>query len=305
MQTIKYTHPDGYETNLIYFPCDNAAKATILILHGMSEHYERYLDFISFLNANSIDCYAYNHRGHGRDFSVAEQGRALPGKGYDAYVMDVIRISKYIREHKRTNSFFLYGHSFGSIVARNVIQKDFDYSGVIISSTAYYSPVMSNFFTSLCKLSCLFGKHKKAHLFTHIIFGNKNYQSFEGRTYYDWISSDNVEVGKYMNDPYCGYIYANGFYKDLAVLNKYACSTRHIRKTKKSLPIILLSGDSDPVTNFSKAITIIANIYDKLNFTNISTQIYPDCRHEILHDKARDGAMTDILDFIITNSIKA
>ena len=303
METIKFTQPDGYETNIIYFPCDTMPKATILLLHGMSEHYERYLDFINSLNSNGVDCYAYNHRGHGRDFTVATQGSALPGKGYDTYVMDAIRISKYIREHKLTSSFYLFGHSFGSIVVRNVIQKDWDYSGVIVSSTTYFSPIPASALAGFTRFLCLLGgKYKKSPFLDGCVFNNKKYQSFEGRTYYDWISSDNVEVGKYINDPYCGYTYAKGFYKDLAVLNKYANSINRIRKTNRSLPIILLSGDNDPVTDFSKAISSIENIYDRLGFTNVSSRIYPDSRHELLHDKSRETVLADILEFITDNS---
>ena len=303
METIKFTQPDGYETNIIYFPCDAMPKATILLLHGMSEHYERHLDFIAFLNSNGVDCYTYNHRGHGKDFTVAAQGSALPGKGYDTYVMDVIRISKYIREHKRTSAFFLFGHSFGSIITRNVIQKDWDYSGVIVSSTTYYPPLTASILAFVGRFSCLFGgKYKKSPFFNSLIFDNKKYQSFEGRTYFDWLTSDNVEIGKYINDPYCGYTYAKGFYKDLAVLNKLASSFNRIRKTNRSLPIILLSGDNDPVTDFSKAISSLENIYDRLGFTNVSSRIYPDSRHEILHDKSREAVLDDILEFITENS---
>jgi alpha-beta hydrolase superfamily lysophospholipase len=268
----------------------------------MCEHYERYLEFIEFLNSNSIDCYTYNHRGHGKDFSVANQGRALPGKGYDTYVMDVIRISKYIREHKRTNSFFLYGHSFGSIVARVVIQKDSNYSGIIASSTTYFSPIIANIYAFVGKTSCLCGKYKRSPFFAGLIFGNKKYQSFEGRTYFDWLSSDSTVIANYMNDQYCGYTYAKGFYKDLAVLNKRASNLFKMKKTKKSLPILLLSGDNDPVTNFSKAVVSIERIYNKLNFTNVSSHIYSGSRHEILHDKSKENVMSDILDFITSNS---
>ena len=303
METIKFTQPDGYETNLIYYSCDTVPRATILILHGMSEHYERYLDFIEFLNTHSIDCYTINHRGHGKDYTVANLGSALHGRGYDTYVNDVINISKYIREHKRTSSFFLFGHSFGSIIVRNVIQKDFDFSGAIVISTTYFPPVLANILAFVGRFSCLFGgKYKKSPFFNSLIFDNKKYHQFEGRTYYDWLTSDNVEVGRYINDPYCGYTYDKGFYKDLAVLNKYACSSNRMRKTNRSLPIILLSGDNDPVTDFSKAVTCIENIYDRLGFTNVSSRIYPDSRHEIIHDKSREQVLADILEFITDNS---
>lgn len=303
METIKYTHTDGYVTELLFYPCDTPPKATMLLLHGMAEHYERYCNFISFLNSNGIDCYIFNYRGHGKEFTVASQGNALKGRAHNTYVMDVIRIAKYIRQHKRTSSFFLYGHSFGSILARNVIQKDSDFSGIILGSTTYYSPVNAHFTAALASCICFFtGRHKKGSLFDRIIFGNKQYQCFEGRTYYDWISSDNVEVGKYINDQYCGYIYANGFYKDLAILNKYASSAKRIRRTDKSLPIILLSGSKDPVTNFTKSIEALEGLYDRLGFTNVSSIIYPDARHEILNDISRDNVMSDILEFISTNT---
>lgn len=303
MEKIQYTHPDDYVTNLMYFPCEMPPKATILILHGMGEHCERYMQFIEFLNDNAIDCYAYNHRGHGRDFSVATQGNALPGRGYETYVNDVIRISKHIRGRKRTSAFFLYGHSFGSIVLRNVIQKDSDFSGVIVSSTAHFSPLLANGMCIFARLGCLFGgKNKRSALFNKLVFGNKNYQSFEGRTYYDWLSTDTVEVGRYIDDQYCGYTYVKGFYKDLTTLIKNGGTPKRINKTKKSLPIVLLSGDSDPVSNFSKSITILENIYDRLGFTNVSTRIYPNARHELLHEKCRTEVMDDILEFIKNNS---
>ena len=296
MEKIQYTHPDDYVTNLMYFPCEMPPKATILILHGMGEHYERYTEFIEFLNNNAIDCYAYNHRGHGKDFTVAAQGNALPGRGYETYVSDVIRIAKHIRQHKRTSAFFLYGHSFGSIISRNVIQKDSDYSGVIVSSTAYFPPLVASGMCILSRICCLFGgKYKRSAFFNNLAFGGKDYQSFEGRTYYDWLSSDNVEVGRYIDDQYCGYTYAKGFYKDLSTLIKLAGTPKRVNKTNKSLPIVLLSGDSDPVSNFAKSVNTIENLYDRLGFTNVSSRIYPDARHEILHDKCRDDVMNDIL----------
>ncbi len=303
MEIISYTHKDDYVTKLLYFPCHMQPKATILILHGMAEYTGRYAEFIDFLNENSIDCYTYDHRGHGKDFTVSSLGSSLQGRGHDTYVNDVINISKYIREHKRTKSFFLYGHSFGSLVARNVIQKDSDYSGVIVASTPYYPPFVAAVLTLFIKSMCLFGRHnKKSPFIDNFIFGNKDYQNFEGRTYFDWVSSDNVEVGKYIDDQYCGYTYTRGFYKDIAVLTKHSGSVKRINKTKKTLPIVFLSGSKDPVSNFGKSIDTIEGIYDRLEFVNITSHIYENARHELLHDKCRESVMSDILKFIIDNS---
>ncbi|MGL5709238.1 MAG: alpha/beta hydrolase, partial [Cetobacterium sp.] len=43
----------------------NSALGVVQIIHGMSEHSKRYLEFAEFLNANRFIVILSDHRGHG------------------------------------------------------------------------------------------------------------------------------------------------------------------------------------------------------------------------------------------------
>jgi alpha-beta hydrolase superfamily lysophospholipase len=62
-------------------------------------------------------------------------------------------------------------------------------------------------------------------------------------------------------------------------------------------PVIMLSGDMDPVGNYSKGVTKLYNIYKKQNI-DVKIKLYKDARHEILNDFCKDEVRSDILNFI-------
>ena len=75
-------------------------------------------------------------------------------KGYQLVIDDAITISQYIEQNNRSNKFFLFGHSMGSLIARNVIQTYDKYNGIILCGTAYPPKLLllsGLFMTSLVK----------------------------------------------------------------------------------------------------------------------------------------------------------
>ena len=67
----------------------------------------------------------------------------------------------------------------------------------------------------------------------------------------------------------------------------------------KDLPVLLVSGEMDPVGNFGKGVN---EVEAKLLGTGRSKDrtgkiLYPDCRHEILNDTCRGQVIEDILAF--------
>ena len=118
--TIK--QKDGHITKLTYLSSSKRPKASILILHGMAEHQDRYTSYVQYLVDLGFDVFIYDHRGHGTDKKLSELGFLSNHKGYQLVIDDVITISQYIEQNNRSNKFFLFGHSMGSLIARNVIQ---------------------------------------------------------------------------------------------------------------------------------------------------------------------------------------
>lgn len=300
LKIINVKQSDKYNTKVYAHLCEDRPVASVLIIHGMAEYSGRYERFINFLNEHSIDCYIYDQRGHGKDMTVSQLGHSPSKSGYNIFIKDALTVASRIRKIKRSESFVLFGHSFGSLVARNVACADNGFSAVIISSTQYNPPLTAAVMCAFSRLLCLIkGRHNIAYDVNNMIFGTKDYVSFEGRTAFDWISSDHVEVSRYMNDPYCGYVCDYGFYHDLSVVSRKANSRKVIAKGDKNMKILFIGGEKDPVGSFGKAHKKIKGIYKRLGYANARFKLYPDCRHELLNEKNRDAVMKDILDYIV------
>ena len=101
-----------------------------------------------------------------------------------------------------------------------------------------------------------------------------------------------------MDDPYCGYTCTTSFYKDLTVLCKRAALKRNITKTRKDFPLLLLTGEQDPVSGYGSQLIALQKIYNRLGFTDTSLTIYAENRHEILNELNSDEVYQDIFNFL-------
>ncbi len=292
---IQVKQSDGYITKLTHYLCSKEPKASILILHGMAEHQKRYQGFAEYLVHQSYDVYTYDHRGHGIDKKISELGFFALDNGYQLISQDAIAVSKYINKNNRCNKLFLFGHSMGSIIARNIIQTYDQYHGVILSGSNFPPKILIRLGLLLSGMIKKFKgpKHISPSL-NNLIFGNKKYTSLSTRTVFDWLSRSNPIVGAYMHDPYCGFTCTASFYHDLFKLNQYATSKKLIQATKKDLPLFIISGMKDPVGGYGKEIHKFSNTLKKLGFVDFLTKLYPDCRHELLNELNKEEVYEDI-----------
>ncbi len=298
MKAINYItikQKDGYITKLTFLSSPKRPKASILILHGMAEHQKRYSSYAQYLIEQGFDVYLYDHRGHGTDKKINELGFFSYQKGYQLVIDDAITISQYIEQNNRSNKFFLFGHSMGSLIARNVIQTYDKYNGIILCGTAYPPKLLllsGLFMTSLVKK--IKGPKYISPYLKDLLFGSSKYTKLSNRTAFDWLTRSLPVVGAYIHDPYCGFICTSSFYNDLLKLTYYASNKKQIRMTKLDLPIFIISGESDPIGGYSKDIKRLLSTYKKLGFTNIAYKLYPDCRHELLNELNNEEVYLDI-----------
>lgn len=305
MKPIKHTltHSDEYQ-NTIYqlISKSDSPKASVIILHGVAEHHARYQEFTEFLCKNDFDTYIYNHRGHGSDKKWDELGMFSPKYGYRRVVIDAIEIIQYIKEHSRSNKIILFGHSMGSLIARNVIQYYDNLDVVILCGTTYppsYMTLLGIIVTGISKL--IHGPGYYSKTISKLLFESKRYIKISERTKYDWLTRDNPEVGKYIHDPYCGFICTSSLYNDLIKLTKKASNIKLINRTRHDLPILIISGTHDPVGNYGKEVSNLYLMYQKLGFNKVDCILYEECRHELLNELNRTEIMNDINHWIINN----
>lgn len=290
---------DGYKTKLYHFYSIDKPKASIIILHGMAEHYKRYIPFANFLAKQGIDVYLYNHRGHGTDKLPKELGFFADKNGYKTVIQDALEVIEFVNKNKRSKKIFLMGHSMGSIIARNIIQQYDKMDGVILCGTTHPSTTKTKFGLLLTSIIQRFrGPKHRSPFVNNLMFGAKSYTRMITRTSFDWLSRNNPSVGAYINDPYCGYICTISFYHDLLKLASLATNTANIKQTRTNLPIFIISGEQDPVGGCGKEIHHLSSIYKKLGYNKVTTKLYPDCRHELLQEINSTEVMQDIVSWL-------
>ncbi len=59
---------------------------------------------------------------------------------------------------------------------------------------------------------------------------------------------------------------------------------------RKDIPLLLISGNDDPVGNAGKGVIHFENNLRKAGITNIRTKLFPDARHDVLHEEASGAA---------------
>ena len=260
-------------------------KAIVQILHGMAEHGERYAGLAEFMLEKDVFTFASDHRGHGRT-AIDKGGLGFFANrgGWEKVVKDVDLVNKSIRNQYKDVAIFILGHSMGSFIARDYMHGH-KTNGVILSGSAYKSKgetVAGKLLVAVQKT--ILGKRAPGKLLDKLSFGSYNKVFSPNRTAFDWLSRDEKEVDKYIEDPYCGYVCSVGFFSDLLdgliKINKKTYIDSGIKKT----PILMLSGEKDPVGRKGKDIGVLFYLYKDCGYEDVSKLIIKGARHEILNE---------------------
>lgn len=296
---ITLIQEDKYQTILYPMFTSLEPLGSVLILHGMAEHHERYTEFAEFLNDQGYDVFLYDHRGHGMDKKFEDLGHFADTDGYKLVISDAVSALKYISGVNRGSKLFLFGHSMGSIIARCVIQQFDAIDGCILCGTNYMKPFASGMGLLLAGLVKKFkGPRAKSPFLNNLTVGYKDFAKISNRTAFDWLTRDNNIVGAYINDPYCGYVCSCAFYCDLIKLTKLAATQKLIRQTRSDLPILIISGSDDPVGSYGSGISKYFALLQHMGFVGSDCTIYEECRHELLNELNSEAIMQDIAGWI-------
>lgn len=279
----------------------NQLRAIVQISHGMAEHSERYKRFAEALCLNNIGVYANDHRGHGKTAgSIENLGYFADTNGWGKVVDDMKSLTTIIKDNHPGLPVFLFGHSMGSLLSREYIfSYSKDISGVILSATAGDPGMLGNVGILVSKLeSLLRGKKAKSPFLDKLSFGKFNTAFKPNRTAFDWLSRDNEEVDKYINDPYCGTVFTAGFFNDMLKGIKNINTQSNIEKISKTLPIYLTSGEKDPVGENTKGVLKVLQAYKKAGIEDLNYKFYPEARHEILNETNYKKVFTDLINWL-------
>ncbi len=277
------------------------AKAVVQISHGMVEHTGRYEDFAERLVDSNYAVYGNDHRGHGKTADSEEDlGHLADENGWELTFEDMYHLKNAIREDFSTIPIFIFGHSMGSFLTRNYICKyGEDIDGVILSGTGGDPGLMAKIGFLISKIQMvLSGKKSRSNFLNNLIFDDYNSNFTPNRTDFDWLSRDENEVDKYIEDPFCGFVPTAKFFQDLFEGLEKIHNRENIEKTPRDLPIYLISGGKDPVGGFKEEVKEVYDLYDEVGIQDLSYKFYEGARHELLHETNKEEVIEDIIDWL-------
>lgn len=276
-------------------------KGVIQIAHGLSEHAGRYVAFAEKLTEEGYAVYANDHRGHGQTAGSPEKaGYFEDSPFWKTALEDMHQLTRIIQKEHIGLPIFLFGHSMGSLLTRQYItQWGTRLSGAIICATGGDPGMLGTVGAVIAKLTAAInGKKERSPFLNKLSFGQYNTAFQPNRTEFDWLSREETEVDKYINDPYCGVVFTAGFWVDLLKGVKYINSKEAYSKTPKDLPLLLLAGDKDPVGDMGKGVLQVKQAYEKVPIKNLQCTLYPEARHELLNETNRKEVISDILNWL-------
>lgn len=286
-----------------YKPENGEVKAVLQVAHGMAEHLERYEKFASSLCDLGIALYINDHIGHGQSVSSpSELGYFGENEGWKSFVADCHTLSVIAKRENPDKPLIFFGHSMGSFVARAYcISYAHEINAAVFCGTAAPNPASGVGVGLATLIGKIKGDHHRSKLIDKIAFGTYN-SKFEKRTAFDWLTRDTKEVDKYIADEYCGFLFTANGYRDLMQLLGYVSSKEWFEGLDKQLPILVISGDMDPVGNYGKGINQVCDKLFKAGKDNITKILYPKARHEILNEKGYFNAVVkDVANFVYKN----
>ena len=281
----------------IYIP-EGEIKGVLHIVHGMTEHIERYDAIMSFAAENGFVAFGYDNLGHGKTAKDdSELGFISNRNGWKHLVNDVEAFCLAVKYLYPDIPFYLMGHSMGSFIARIAfISFESLYEKLIICGTAGKNPLAFAGLSLTNILKAVRGPKYVSNFIINMAFGSYN-KSFEGDSKYSWLTKDTAIIEKYAADKFCTFPFTVSAMHDLITLISVCNKNKWYKEINKNKPILLISGEDDPVGNYGKGVTQVYNKLIKFGAT-VKMKLYQNCRHEIHNDTCRTEVINDILNFL-------
>jgi alpha-beta hydrolase superfamily lysophospholipase len=185
----------------------------------------------------------------------------------------------------------------GSYIARTVAIRHGDrYQGLIVSGTSHDAPMAYMLAGLLAKAERLrLGKHGKSPLLRKLSFEAFNAKIAAPRTPADWLSRDPAEVDKYNADPFCGFECTTQLWVDLFGGLVEICTASNIARMPKTLPILVIAGEHDPLNNRLAGIRKLHKALEDAGIKDLEQRVYAGARHEVFNETNREEVTHDLL----------
>jgi len=270
----------------------------IQLVHGMSEHRERYFPFMDYLAAQGYVVIIHDHRGHGASAKSEADYGYFGQNGVQGLIDDAHQVTQYIRERFPDLPLVLFGHSMGSLVVRSYMkQYDLSVDGLVVCGSPS-KRFGSGLGLGVVRLMKLFkGERHRSKFVNRLAFGGYNKRFKDATSPNSWIVSDPAVVAAYDADPRDGFVFTLNGFEALFSLLRRTYSPKNWLMQHPKVPIFFIAGADDPCIISAKDFAKAVDFMRSRGYSDVESKLYPGMRHEILNEIGKEAVWRDVSDW--------
>ncbi len=295
-QLSRLAAADGHQIPLRHW-AHPAPRAVIQISHGMAEHSGCYEDVAAQLLAAGYAVLAHDHRAHGLATAQAELGNVRPLQHWSGIIADMAVVNQHAHELYPGLPLYLLGHSMGSFISLRFAElQPQAISALLLEGSNFEAPWFCRIARVLARLECWRqGEDGRSPVIHSLTFGGFNRTVKNPRTAFDWVSRHPGFVDRYVADPLCGFQCSNAYWRDFLGGLAELYGQPALRGIRADLPIYLFAGEKDPVGKMGRGVQALHRALTKAGAQNATLTLYPEARHDLLHETNAPAVMADLL----------
>ena len=274
-------------------------RGAVVLVHDKAEHIARYDVFSKYLAENGFMVAGLDIPSHGKSWKEGlPRGFFGTEDGWGKILSDIRTLCATVRRENPQVSVTLFGNALGSMLSQDYISRyTNDFDAAILCGTPSLDH-MAYFRRFLCNREIKAGRGMvPSPKLEALFFGNFSRRIPNSKTAFDWLSFDEENVNAYVSDPLCGFAFTPyGYASILGALGQIS-NAKWAAKVP-DIPVLVLSGDMDPVGNMGKGAKKAARCLESSGHTCVTCKLYAGARHEILHESCRQEVYEDVLLFL-------
>lgn len=286
MKEFYITADDGLELSVTEFEKENP-KAVIQVIHGAMEHKERYYHFCRFLNEQGYAVFVSDNRGHGH--SVNDKYFLGNFDSSMKIVNDQYTITKYIKFNYPEKDLYMFGHSYGSMLARLYLQNHDDEIKKLVLTGTMFPMHIAEIGRAITKLNSK-------------VFGGdtcKGPVPFVANSGVDiWVCADEDTMTAYRNDPLVQNCkYTNNAVGCLVEADALMKKVKNYKVKNPQLSILTANGKNDVCRGTFIGLNESIRLLNKIGYQRVFAITYPGMRHEVINETDKAAVYEDIIRF--------
>ena len=286
----------------VWEPERGQAKAVIQLCHGMVEFIDRYEPLANALCEQGYVVYGADTLGHGKSvLNTKCYGYFGDKNGNWKLLSDMVTLHDLARRDYPGIPYYIVGHSFGSLMVREFVQRFPDFAdGMILIGIVNPNIAVSEMGRILCEIVAHVqkdGYRYRSTLINDMAIGSYDKPFKDENLRNSWISKDRENIMYYNGRPECNFIFTVGAYRVMMTAFSEVNKQKNLDRMRREMPVLLMAGTDDAAGDFGKAPKALYQVY-KNRGMDCRLRMYKGCRHEILNDIKKEQVIHDMIKWL-------